>query len=67
MLESGGRPRRARVDPKEVDAVFVGNVIHSSPAAPYLARHVSLRAGVTLGSSQSKNLEPLNTAVRSYG
>jgi acetyl-CoA acetyltransferase family protein len=37
---------RARVDPEEVDAVFVGNVIQSSIDAPYLARHVGLKAGV---------------------
>lgn len=35
----------ANVDPSAVDAVFFGNVVQSSPDAPYLARHVGLRAG----------------------
>ena len=38
--------QRAGVDAAEVDAVFVGNVVHSSINAAYLARHVALHAGV---------------------
>ncbi len=37
---------RAGVAPHQVDAVFVGNVIQSSPDAIYLARHVALKAGL---------------------
>lgn len=29
-----------------IDAVFVGNVAHTDPSAPYLARHVGLKSGV---------------------
>ncbi|KAJ1994671.1 3-ketoacyl-CoA thiolase, mitochondrial [Dimargaris cristalligena] len=31
-----------------VDSVIVGNVTHTSPDAPYLARHVGLRAGLPI-------------------
>lgn len=34
----------------QVDSVFVGNVIQSSPDAAYLARHVGLRSGVPVST-----------------
>lgn len=39
---------RAGVRPEEIDHVIFGNVIQSSGDAPYLARHVGLRAGVPI-------------------
>jgi len=38
---------QANIDPSQVDNVFFGNVIQSSPDAAYLARHVGLKAGVS--------------------
>lgn len=37
---------RSGVKPEDVDQVFFGNVIQTSPDAAYLARHVGLKAGV---------------------
>jgi acetyl-CoA acyltransferase 2 len=48
-LSSVGAMKQAKVDPSAVDAVFVGNVIQSSPDAAYMARHVGLRAEVPQG------------------
>src|SRR5690349_163233 len=39
---------RAKVEPTEIDAVFIGNVVHSSADAVYIARHVGLKAGVPI-------------------
>ncbi len=39
---------RAGVAPAEVDHVVFGNVIQTSADAPYLARHVGLRAGLPI-------------------
>ena len=36
---------RAGVGPAEVDHCVAGNVLQTSTDAPYLARHVALRAG----------------------
>jgi acetyl-CoA acetyltransferase family protein len=38
--------RRSGVAADMIDAVFVGNVIHSAPDSAYAARHVALEAGV---------------------
>jgi len=38
--------RRAEVKAEEIDHVIIGNVLHSSPDAAYLSRHVGLRCGV---------------------
>ena len=38
------------LDPSHVDAVFFGNACQSSPDAPYLARHVGLKANVPISS-----------------
>lgn len=38
---------QANIDPSQVDNVFFGNVIQSSPDAAYLARHVGLKSGVS--------------------
>jgi len=38
------------VSASQVDSVFVGNVIQSSPDAAYLARHVGLRSGVPVST-----------------
>jgi acetyl-CoA acetyltransferase family protein len=43
--------QRAGVDASEIDTVVVGNVIHSSTNAPYIARHVGLLAGVPIEAS----------------
>jgi acetyl-CoA acyltransferase 2 len=37
---------RAKVDPKEVDYVVMGNVLQTSKDAIYLGRHVALRSGM---------------------
>ncbi|MEL6180260.1 MAG: acetyl-CoA C-acyltransferase [Myxococcota bacterium] len=37
---------RSRVEPEQVDAAFVGNVIQSSRDAVYIARHIALKAGI---------------------
>lgn len=37
---------QAKLDPKHVEAVFAGNVVQSSLDAPYLSRHMGLKAGV---------------------
>jgi acetyl-CoA acetyltransferase family protein len=39
---------RSKVDPAEVDHVVFGNVLQTSADAPYLARHVGLRAGLPI-------------------
>lgn len=39
---------RAQVNPADIGAVFVGNVVQSSNDAVYLARHVGLKAGVPI-------------------
>ncbi|HZU12572.1 MAG TPA: acetyl-CoA C-acetyltransferase [Chloroflexota bacterium] len=41
-----GALERSGVTPGEVDQVFFGNVIQTSPDAVYLARHVGLKAGL---------------------
>lgn len=43
---SQGAIARAQIEPRQIDQVFFGNVIQSSPDAIYLARHVGLRAGI---------------------
>ncbi|MBA3534270.1 MAG: acetyl-CoA C-acyltransferase, partial [Ardenticatenales bacterium] len=42
--------RRAQVDPGEIEAVFVGNVVQSSSDAVYIARHIGLKAGVPIAT-----------------
>jgi acetyl-CoA acyltransferase 2 len=39
---------RSKVPPAEVDHVVFGNVLQTSADAPYLARHVGLRAGLPI-------------------
>lgn len=46
VVASSEAIRRAGIEPKELDHVIMGNVVQSSADAPYLARHVGLRAGV---------------------
>ncbi|MGP4106721.1 thiolase family protein [Virgibacillus sp. L01] len=38
--------RRSGISPENIDLTVMGNVIHSSKNAPYLARHVSLKTGI---------------------
>ena len=38
----------ANIDPQHVDAVYMGNVIQSSPDAAYLARHVGLKSNIPI-------------------
>ena len=46
VAAASGALERSGVDPSKVDNVVMGNVIQSHEGAPYLARHVSLDAGV---------------------
>src|SRR5947209_2509462 len=46
VVAAQGAMERSGVKPEEIDQVFFGNVIQTSPDAVYLARHVGLRAGV---------------------
>src|SRR5690606_20499723 len=48
VAAAGGAVVRAGVDPKQVDNVVMGNVIQTHNGAPYLARHVALRAGIPI-------------------
>jgi len=43
-----GALEKAGVEPKQVDNVVMGNVIQTHNGAPYLARHVALRAGIPI-------------------
>lgn len=38
--------RKSSVDEADIDQTFFGNVIHTSPNSSYLARHISLHAGI---------------------
>jgi acetyl-CoA acetyltransferase family protein len=46
VLAATGALTRAGIGPEQVDHVVFGNVLQTSADAPYLARHVGLRAGV---------------------
>lgn len=46
VISAQGALERARVAPEWIDHVIVGNVIPSSIDAPYIARHVGLKAGI---------------------
>jgi acetyl-CoA acyltransferase 2 len=48
VVASTGAIARAGVGAEDVDHVVFGNVLQTSADAPYLARHVGLRAGVPL-------------------
>ncbi|UOQ46377.1 acetyl-CoA C-acetyltransferase [Halobacillus salinarum] len=39
--------KRSGIDPEQIDLSVIGNVIHSSKNAPYLARHIALKSGLT--------------------
>lgn len=39
---------RSGVEPKRIDHVIFGNVLHTCEDAPYLARHVGLRSGIPI-------------------
>src|SRR5579872_4355729 len=41
-----GALERSHVEPDQIDQVFFGNVLQTSPDAIYIARHVGLHAGV---------------------
>lgn len=41
---------QANLDPSQIDAVYIGNVIQSSADAAYLARHVGLKSGIPISS-----------------
>jgi len=38
--------KKSKVPVEEISQTFFGNVIHSSTNSPYLARHISLKAGI---------------------
>ncbi|QAS52923.1 thiolase family protein [Halobacillus litoralis] len=42
--------KRSGISADHIDLTVMGNVIHSSQNAPYLARHISLKAGVPMPS-----------------
>lgn len=48
VIAAKGALEKAGVEPGQVDNVVMGNVIQSHQGAPYLARHVALRAGVPI-------------------
>lgn len=48
VIAAKGALEKAGVEPGQVDNVVMGNVIQSHQGAPYLARHVALRAGVPM-------------------
>src|SRR5438552_4386500 len=48
VVAAKGALQRSNVDPKLVDQVVLGNVIHSSKDAAYFARHVALKAGLPI-------------------
>lgn len=48
LAAARGALEKAGVEPEQVDNVVMGNVIQSYNGAPYLARHVALRAGVPI-------------------
>ena len=39
---------QGNVDPASVGAVYFGNVVSSSPDAPYLARHIALKSDIPI-------------------
>ncbi|MBO8172369.1 MAG: acetyl-CoA C-acetyltransferase [Bacillaceae bacterium] len=45
-ISSSEAVKRSELEPKEIDQVVIGNVIHATKNASYLARHIALRAGI---------------------
>ncbi|WP_338753077.1 acetyl-CoA C-acetyltransferase [Bacillus sp. FJAT-52991] len=45
-----GAIEQSKVEAKEIEHVFAGNVIHTSKNSSYLARHVALKAGIPIES-----------------
>lgn len=50
VVASQAAIHRSKVAAEQIDNVFVGNVIHTSRNASYLARHIALRTGVPIES-----------------
>jgi acetyl-CoA acetyltransferase family protein len=50
-LAAQGALARSGVEPSSVDHVVFGNVLQTSTDAPYLARHIGLRAGAPVATS----------------
>jgi len=48
VIAGKGAIETSKIQAEDIDQVFVGNVIHSSKNASYLARHIALNAGVPL-------------------
>ncbi len=42
--------RRSGVNEEDIDLTVMGNVIHSAQNAPYLTRHIALKAGIPMAS-----------------
>ncbi|WP_270182572.1 acetyl-CoA C-acetyltransferase [Alkalihalobacillus sp. CinArs1] len=42
--------KKSKVSPEEIDLSVIGNVIHSTSNASYLARHIALKSGVPISS-----------------
>ena len=53
VIAAKGALEKSKVDPKQIDQVIFGNVLQTSADAPYLARHIGLRADV------SERLQPV--------
>lgn len=50
VIAAKGAMESSKVHAEDIDHVYVGNVIHTSKNASYLARHVALKAGVPVES-----------------
>ncbi|MDQ1002162.1 acetyl-CoA acyltransferase 2 [Neobacillus niacini] len=48
VIASRGAIKKSNIPVEEIGHVFVGNVIHTSKNASYLARHVALKAGIPI-------------------
>lgn len=45
LVAAKGALEQAKVDPKEIDHIILGNVLHSAPDSIYTPRHTGLRLG----------------------
>mmetsp|Transcript_15862 Transcript_15862/g.22355 ORF Transcript_15862/g.22355 Transcript_15862/m.22355 type:complete len:404 (+) Transcript_15862:57-1268(+) len=50
VISSKSAIESCKIDPSNIDATFIGNVIQSSNDACYMSRHVGLRSGVPISS-----------------
>jgi acetyl-CoA acyltransferase 2 len=50
IIASKGAIERSGISPDDIDFSFIGNVMHVTTNASYLARHIALKAGVPISS-----------------